>query len=218
MYAEDEFLALSGIQHFSYCRRQWALIHIEQLWQENLFTVLGDMMHERAHDECIRERRADRLTIRGMTIRSARLGIWGKCDVVEFIKCESGHPLIGEDGLWLPVPVEYKRGKSKESNEDRLQLCAQAMCLEDMLACDLHVGFLYYGSTRSREQVELTPGLRESVEVAVREMHRLYARHHVPKVRGGARCNGCSLRERCLPKVQSKKVETYMDEMIGTRS
>lgn len=215
MYADDEFLALSGIQHFSYCRRQWVLIHIEQMWAGNIFTTLGDMMHERAHDESIRERRGDMLIVRGMTVRSPRLGVWGMCDVVEFHAAQEGHPLYGEDGLWLPVPIEYKRGKSKDGNEDRLQLCAQAMCLEDMLACDVPFGFLYYGATRSREHVELTAELRGAVEAALDEMHRLYDRRHVPNVRRGVRCRGCSLIDLCMPRVQGQKVENYMSEMLG---
>lgn len=215
MYTDDEFLALSGIQHFAYCRRQWALIHVEQLWGDSLFTVLGDMLHERAHNESIRERRGDVLSVRGMTVRSSRLGLWGKCDVIEFRANRYGHPLFGEDGLWLPVPVEYKRGSSKTGNEDRLQLCAQAMCLEDMFACDLSEGYLYYGSTHSREHVPLTKELRAEVEVSAVEMHRLFKRGHIPHVKRGARCRACSLAELCLPKVQEARVASYMREMLG---
>ena len=218
MYADDEFLALSGIQHFAFCRRQWALIHIEQMWSDNLLTALGDIMHERAHNEEIRERRGDTLIVRGMTVRSTRLGIWGKCDVIEFKKATEGHPLYGEDGLWLPIPVEYKRGKSKVGDEDRLQLCAQAMCLEDMFSCDVSEGFLYYGKTRSREQVALTSELRQGVEACAAEMHRLYARGHVPRVKREAKCRSCSLVDMCLPKVQSQSVARYMSEMMGDAS
>lgn len=218
MYAEDEFLALSGIQHFAFCRRQWALIHIEQMWSDNLLTTLGDLMHDRAHNEGIRERRGDTLVVRGMTVRSARLGIWGKCDVVEFKKSADGHPLCGEDGLWLSAPVEYKRGESKIGNEDRLQLCAQAMCLEDMFACDIVEGFLYYGKTHSREGVIFTQELRQSVEDSVKEMHRLYARGHVPQVKRGEKCRACSLGDLCLPKTQMRSVERYMSEMMGDNS
>ena len=218
MYTDDEFLALSGIQHFAFCRRQWALIHIEQMWGDNLLTALGDIMHERAHNEEIRERRGDTLIVRGMTVRSARLGIWGKCDVIEFKQSVDGHPLFGEDGLWLPVPVEYKRGKSKVGDEDRMQLCAQAMCLEDMFACDVAEGFLYYGKTRSREQVALTPELRQSVVACIEEMHRLYARGYVPQVKREAKCRACSLVDLCLPKVQSQSVARYMSEMMGDAS
>lgn len=218
MYPDDEFLALSGIQHFAFCRRQWGLIHVEELWEDNLLTTLGDIMHTRAHDEGIRERRGNILVVRGMTVRSPLLGIWGKCDVVEFKRSSDGHPLFGEDGLWLPVPVEYKRGRSKMGDEDRLQLCAQAMCLEDMFACDLCEGFLYYGKTRSREHVSFTPDLRQHVKSDVAEMHRLYARGCVPRVKPGAKCRSCSLVDMCMPKTQAKSVEKYMREMMDDTS
>jgi len=215
MYPEDEFLALSGIQHFAFCRRQWALIHIDQEWSENLLTAQGDLMHERAHNEALRERRGSVLTVRGLTVRSPELGIWGKCDVVEFHQSDDGFPLAGEEGLWHVVPVEYKHGRSKPGNEDRLQLCAQAMCLESMFACELEEGFLYYGATRSRELVALTDELREQVKGCVAEMHALYARHHVPRVKRSGSCRACSLVEICLPKAIDRPVARYMSSMLG---
>lgn len=141
MYSDEELLALSGIQHFAFCRRQWALIHIERRWQENYLTASGQMMHQRAHDEEIRERRGTLLIVRGLFVRSSELGLSGVCDIVEFHQDEQGVPLFGEDGAWMPVPVEYKRGKSKSGECDRLQVCAQAMCLEEMLGCDIASGF-----------------------------------------------------------------------------
>ena len=129
-YQEADYLQLSGLQHFSFCRRQWALIHVEQQWQDNLRTVEGDILHERAHDETIRERSRNKITFRGLRISSSELGISGSCDVVEFLRSDRGTRLAGEDGIWQPYPVEYKRGSSKLIDADRLQLCAQAMCLE----------------------------------------------------------------------------------------
>lgn len=215
MYREEEYLALSGVQHFAFCRRQWALIHIEREWEENLLTAEGELMHERAHNEAIRERRGDTLTVRGLTVRSSELGIWGKCDVVEFTQDPAGHPLDGVDGLWRPVPVEYKRGRSKSGDEDRMQLCAQAMCLEDMFACDLPAGFLYYGSTHSRERVELTPELRSKVRDAIEEMHHLYERRRIPKVKRRSRCRSCSLVDVCMPRATSRSAAAYVDQMLG---
>ena len=196
MFDEDRYLALSGIQHFAFCRRQWALIHIEQIWAENLLTVQGSLMHERAHDEAVRERRGSVLTVRGLSVHSRRLGIWGKCDVVEFHVDPKGHPLTGEDGLWRTVPVEYKRGSSKSIDADRLQLCAQAICLEDMFAEDIETGYLFYGKTRSRERVDMTNSLRSEVAKSFSEMHRLYERRYVPRVRPFAACKSCSLADR----------------------
>ena len=128
-YHEEDFLQLSGLQHFAFCWRQWALIHIEQQWRENLRTVEGDLFHRRAHDEQARERRGDTLILRGLSVASPTLGLSGQCDVVEFHADPGGVPLRGEEGLWIPFPIEYKRGAPKTHRADELQLCAQAMCL-----------------------------------------------------------------------------------------
>ena len=130
--SEDELLKLSGLQHFAFCRRQWALIHIEQLWAENLRTVEGTLLHQRAHDEKQRERRGDTLILRNLSISSKSLGLSGQCDAVEFHAHPDGITLHGESGRWLPYPVEYKRGAPKSHQADELQLCAQAMCLEEI--------------------------------------------------------------------------------------
>lgn len=215
MYSDDEFLALSGVQHFAHCRRQWALIHIEQQWSDNVLTAQGNVAHVRAHDEGLRERRGDTLIVRGLFVRSPTLGVVGKCDVVEFVKDSAGHPLHGEDGLWRPVPVEYKHGRTKAGDEDRLQLCCQAMCLEEMFATDIKEGFLYYASTHSRERAELTESLRTEVKAAVEEMHHLYGRRYVPKVRPSSSCRACSLVDLCMPKASGISVAGYIDRMVG---
>lgn len=214
MYDEEEFLALSGIQHFAFCRRQWALIHIDQQWAENILTVQGEIMHQRAHDTSIREKRGDTLIIRGLAVHSSRLGISGVCDIVEFHRDHQGHPLCGEDGLWLPMPVEYKRGRTKKGDEDRLQLCAQALCLEEMLSCTIETGCLYYGESTSREHVRFSEGLRSKVYKMTEEMHALYQRGYIPNVRRKGSCRACSLHDFCLPKVIKKPVQSYIDSYI----
>ena len=155
-YREDEWLQLSGLQHFAFCRRQWALIHVEQLWAENLRTVEGDLLHRKAHDSADRESRGDLYILRGVSIQSCELGVSGQCDVIEFHRSEDGIPLQDKEGLWQPYPVEYKRGQPKENDADRLQLCGQAMCLEEMLSCEIKRGALFYGETRRRELVLIT--------------------------------------------------------------
>lgn len=160
-YQEEDYLPLSGLQHFVFCRRQWALIHIEQQWSENLLTVDGTLMHKNAHDQERREKRGDLLVVRGMPAFSAGLGISGQCDVVEFRKSPEGVSLRGQEGLWQPFPVEYKRGRPKEHQADELQLCAQAMCLEEMLCCAIPAGALYYGEPRRRTEVTFTEELRD---------------------------------------------------------
>lgn len=151
---DSDFLQLSGLQHFVFCRRQWALIHIENQWAENLRTVEGNILHQRAHDETVREVRGDCITVRGVDIHSPTMEVSGKCDVLEFRRSKTGVPLDGQTGLWQPYPVEYKRGEPKRMDADRLQLCCQAMCLEEMLCCDIPEGALFYGQTRRREQLE----------------------------------------------------------------
>lgn len=214
-FDEEDYLQLSGLQHFAFCRRQWALIHIENQWAENVRTVDGQLMHEHVHDQEARERRGDRLIVRGLAIHSAELGISGLCDAVEFTRNRDGVPLRGQEGLWLPYPVEYKRGKPKEHNADELQLCAQAMCLEEMLCCAVPEGALYYGEPRRRTVVSFTPELRNLVRDSLSEMHHLYERHCTPKVKPSKACNACSLKELCLPRLMSRRsVADYLSAAV----
>ena len=210
-YDEEDFLQLSGLQHFKFCCRQWALIHIENQWAENYRTADGRILHENAHNSEFSEQRGDRLITRDMRVFSATLGVSGACDILEFHRGSTGIPLKGKAGLWQPYPVEYKRGKPKQDTEDALQLCGQAMCLEEMLCCEIPVGALYYGEIRRRTEVLFTPDLRLEVQKLLTEMHALYDRGHTPKVKPTKACNACSLKELCLPKLmRSKSVETYL--------
>ena len=210
-YKEDEYLQLSGLQHFRFCRRQWALIHIESLWAENLRTVDGQILHERAHDPGLREKRPGLIVVRGMAVSSRTLGVSGACDVVEFRRGEDGISLSGREGLWKPYPVEYKRGESKTNDCDMLQLCAQAMCLEEMLCCSIPEGALYYGQPRRRQRVELTAEMRQKVRDMLLEMHDYYRRGYTPKVKPSKGCNACSMKELCLPKlIRSRPVREYL--------
>jgi len=214
-YQEDDYLLLSGIQHFAFCRRQWALIHIEQQWFENLRTVEGNILHERSHDTQYSEKRKDLLFIRGLKVSSSTLRVTGECDVVEFHKDPEGITLYGREGTWRPFPVEYKRGKPKENNADILQLCGQAMCLEEMLACSIPKGALFYWEIRRREIIDFTPALREEVCSMIKEMHMLYSRGYTPKVKTGNFCRACSLAEICLPKLCKRfSAEKYINDYI----
>ena len=206
-----ELLQLSGLQHFAYCPRQWALIHIEQQWQENERTADGRIFHSRAHDGASHELRGDLLILRGLRVFSDRLGISGTCDVVEFHRDPTGIVLPRFEGTWRPYPVEYKRGESKENNADRLQLCAQAMCLEEMLLCDIPEGSLFYGEARRREVVSLDAPLRAEVTQMLDQMQKYYNAHHTPKARQTKGCNACSLRDLCLPKLaKNSDVSSYI--------
>lgn len=215
MYGEEDYLMLSGIQHFAFCRRQWAMIHIEQQWAENYRTTAGELMHKKAHDDASFEKRGDLLIIRGMRISSRNLGLSGQCDVVEFHQDENGVSLFGYDGKWKPIPVEYKRGTPKENNADELQLCAQAMCLEEMLQVYVQDGYLYYGENRRRSHVDFTDSLREEVRNAAKEMHELFQRGYTPNVKPTKKCKACSLENLCLPKLQKTvKVREYIEKGI----
>lgn len=206
---------MSGLQHFRFCRRRWALIHIEHQWAENYRTVDGSLMHRNAHDKGFHESRGDLLITRGMNVFSATLGVSGECDVVEFHRGDEGVPLHGRDGLWQPYPVEYKRGAPSERSGDSLQLCGQAMCLEEMLCCSIPEGALYFGETRRRVTVSFTEELRQSVRGQLEEMHQLYQRGYTPKVKPTKACGACSLKELCLPGLlRIKPVADYLAEAM----
>ena len=197
--SERGILMLSGLQHFAYCRRQLALIHVEQQWQENLHTAEGQVFHRRAHDEEQTEVRGDTIIVRGMRVQSERLGISGICDVVEFTRSPDGIALAGREGRYQVHPVEYKKGAPKEHQADELQLCAQAMCLEEMLLCRIDEGSLFYGEPRRRTRVTFSPELRAQAEQMLGEMHQMDERGHTPRVKRHKGCSACSLKEICLP-------------------
>lgn len=215
-YEEEDFLMLSGIQHFSFCKRQWALIHLEQQWEENLRTVEGNVFHKKAHDGYSSEKRGDTILSRGMPVFSRTLGTNGVCDIVEFRRDdERGIPLKGREGKYLVYPVEYKRGEPKEDETDILQMAAQAMCLEEMLGCEIDKGYLFYGEIRRRLEVPLTNALRRQVREAFREMHQYYERKHTPMVRRTKACNACSLKDICLPQLlKNKSAKAYISRRI----
>ena len=214
-YNEADYLQLSGIQHFRFCRRQWALIHIENQWAENSRTVGGEIMPERAHDSELRERRGDLLITRNMPVASPTLGVSGACDVVEFRRSDHGCTIAGESGSFQPYPVEYKHGAPRADTANELQLCGQAMCLEEMLCCDIPCGALYFGETRRRVEVNFTPELRQEVQDCLREMHALFQRGYTPRVKPTKACNACSLKELCLPKLmRTGSVKTYLRKSL----
>jgi len=208
IYVEDNLIMISALQHMVFCPRQCALIHVEQMWTESGRTVEGSLMHERVHEQD-RESRGDLRIERGVPLRSLRLGLIGKSDVIEFHK-------IGE-GLWRPFPVEYKLGKPKVDNCDKVQLCAQAMCLEEMLDIEVPGGSIFYGRTRRRLDVEFDSPLRRETEEAAAITHALIESGITPKPVYGKRCKSCSLVDECLPKTLQKKrsVKTYLARVMG---
>ncbi len=220
-YTSDELLPLSGIQHFVFCRRQWALIHVEHQWQENVLTVEGKLLHKRVDDPFFNETRKGVITTRAVPVASYRLGLSGICDVVEFTLLEAqdkgdGVKLPGREGLYHPAPVEYKRGKEKHDACDEAQLCAQALCLEEMLSVRIPTGYLYYGETRRRVDVPLNAELRELVRKMAEEMHGYFQRGYTPRVKPSKACRSCSLADVCLPSLQEKVMPAsqYIQERL----
>lgn len=212
-YEEDDFLQLSGLQHFRFCRRRWALIHVENLWAENERTIEGELMHQRAHDPTLKEKRKDVIVTHGINVHSRLLGVSGQCDVLELHRDPNGIPLPGRRGLWTPYPVEYKRGQPNERAGDELQLCGQAMCLEEMLCCKVREGALFYGEIRRRRNVVFTLQLRQEVKKSLTEMHDFMRRGYTPKVKPSKSCNACSLRDLCLPKLMNaRSVSDYLQK------
>lgn len=208
-------MLISGLQHFAFCPRQWALIHLEQQWLENERTADGRIFHGRAHDGPAHELRGDLLILRNLRVFSDRLGISGNCDVVEFRRDPDGVALPGYEGSWKPYPVEYKRGEPKSHDADRLQLCAQALCLEEMLLCHIPEGSLFYGETRRREVVAMDCELRTAVEHMLEQMRRYYRTGHTPKARQTKSCNACSLRDICLPRLgRLTDVSSYINSRL----
>ncbi len=204
MYDEDQLLPISALQHLLFCPRQCALIHIEQLWDENVLTAEGRIAHEKV-DQGVAETRSGRRIVFGLPLRSFRLGLVGKADVVEFSGVEGGKAIV--------FPVEHKRGRPKQKDCDRVQLCAQAMCLEEMLGAAVVKGALFYGKTRRREDVAFDAGLRGLTEETARELHRLLDSGITPRAEYGKKCRSCSLINLCMPRVSAagRSVKRYID-------
>lgn len=214
-YKEEDFLKLSGLQHYIFCDRQWALIHIENQWAENAKTVDGEFFHKNAHNSISHEKRGNILITRGMYIHSRELGVSGQCDVVEYHRDNAGIQLPNENGKWVPLPVEYKRGHAKIDDSDKVQVCAQAMCLEEMYCCAIPMGAIFYGETRRRQDVNLTLELRQLVKTTLKKMHELYGRGKTPKARLKSGCRSCSLKEICVPELPTEEsVESYITHMV----
>lgn len=206
---------ISGIQHFLFCRRQWALIHVECLWEENRLTAEGNVLHKRAHNDQLTEKRPGLIITRSMQVSSPNLGMTGQCDIVEFQQSEEGAVIHGHRGRWLICPIEYKHGKDKYDASDMLQLCCQAMCLEEMTACPIPYGYLYYHQIRRRRKIDFTEELREQVRRTAEEMHAYFQRGYTPKVKPNQRCRSCSLKDLCLPRLcRNISVETYYDSFM----
>lgn len=225
-----ELLPLSGLQHVIYCPRQCALIHVEGVFTENRFTLEGRHLHERVDDASTHSEEGYRIA-RAMPLVSKRLGVFGVADVVEF---HPVLPLVGSDRRAdrpdsarpadAPYPVEYKRGRRHHRLADQVQLCAQAMALEEMFACEIAEGALFYDKSKRRQVVVLDAALREATARAAQEFHRLWTERITPPPVNDDRCDDCSLRDWCLPGVVATpgRVNRYLEGLqtgsIGLRA
>jgi len=215
-YTDDELLLLSGIQHFCFCKRQWALIHVEQQWQDNLRTQEGHFIHERVDDPFINESRGDVIISRAFPLISYSLGLTGVADVVEFVRSATGIPISNHDGRWLVKPIEYKRGKPKIDERDEVQLCAQVICLEEMFGVRITTADFYYNEIRRRHHLDITDDLRSHVFSLASEMHEIFQKGITPDAIMGKNCSLCSLRDICVPKLTKKKknVRSYIARYV----
>lgn len=188
---QQEPIMISALNHYLYCPRRCALVHVEQVWSENLYTMRGNEVHENVHDDSSHEIAGVRYE-RALPIWSRRLNITGKADLVEF-----------HDGI--PYPVEYKSGRHKEFENDYAQLCAQAICLEEMFSVPVAMGAIYWHGSRERREIALTPEMRVRVEELVTQVREMLDRGVMPPPVNDKRCQDCSLRESCLPVVVAER-------------
>jgi CRISPR-associated exonuclease Cas4 len=196
MSGDDDYLPLSGLQHLLFCERQCALIHVEQVWAENALTTQGKLLHERVDLQGLEQRPGVRIE-RAVPLRSDRLRLIGKADVVEF------HAVPGESRRWQPFPVEYKRGRRRKWLHDEVQVCAQAMCLEEMVGVPVPEGALYYAASRRRREVTIDAALRGETVTAAARFHELVAKGETPPAQLQRKCVNCSLHEICLPELST---------------
>lgn len=216
-YNEEDYLMLSGIQHFYFCKRQWALIHIEQQWAENQATMEGHYLHEWVDDPFFTESRKSVVISRAVSVSSSVLGLSGILDVLEFHQAESGIQLPNKEGYWVPQIVEYKHGKPKKDLCDQVQLAAQVICLEEKFNCQITQSAFYYHEVNRRQTVVITEELRQFVKTLADEMHRLYQLGETPKAEIRKHCSKCSLYEICMPRLTNRKssVSHYMQMQIA---
>lgn len=217
-YNEEDMLMLSGIQHFMFCPRQWALIHIDQQWEENRLTMEGNLLHTNVDNPSYRQKNGDTITLRSVSVASKELGLYGITDAVELIPTANGEKGIQHKlypGCWKPFPIEYKRGKPKRSAIDEVQLAAQVLCLEDMYDIHIEYGALYYGETKHREVIHINQTLRDQTIECAKEMHRVFQMGIIPKASKGKYCKNCSLVDICMPDLENRStVKHYLKKYL----
>lgn len=218
MYAEEDLLPLSGLQHLSFCERRWALVQMERQWEENVFTAEGELLHEKAHSAAV-ESRPGVLVRRTLPLRSFRLGLSGQADVVEFLPCTAGGiAMPRRKGLWRPYPIEYKRTRDRHGSVAyRIQLCAQALCLEEMLHTLVSEGAVFDGKAKRRQEIQFDAALRRDVEALAMRMHAILESRKTPPAVYANKCGNCSMNPVCLPTLaQSAAASAYLHRSVAS--
>lgn len=214
MYTEEEMLMLSGIQHYMFCPRQWALIHIEQQWEDNRLTVEGNILHRNVDNPFYRQKNGDVITLRSLHIASKELGLYGITDAVELVPSYTSENAITHSrypGFWKPYPVEYKRGHHKPDERDEVQLAAQVMCLEEMYGITIPYGALYYNEVKRREVITISDALRNTTMQCAIRMHEIYRSGVMPEAVKRSHCRNCSLKDICMPETSGcSQVSFYL--------
>jgi CRISPR-associated protein Cas4 len=212
MSRPDDYLMLSGIQHFYFCKRQWALIHIEQVWSDNSFTAKGNGLYEITDDPYLKEKRRNVIISRAIPVSSKELRLSGILDTVEFINSDEGIEIADKKGLWMPNIVEYKRGKAKKDNRDVVKVVVQVMCLEEKYNSRIESANLFYFSTKKRETITISDQLRDEVRAIADQMHTMYENKLTPDAEYFKNCTMCSLYDLCMPRLTKKKksVQNYL--------
>ena len=205
---------LSGIQHYVYCPRQWALIHIEQVWAENRYTAEGHFLHKQVDNPFYRQKNGDTVTLRSVAISSKSLGLYGYTDAIELQPSDVPDNCITHPsypGYWKPCLIEYKRGHPKTDERDEVQLAAQVLCFEEMHNIKIDYGYLFYGETRRRKEVRIDEKLRRLTQEYSNEMHHIFGIGEIPKAIKSNKCDSCSLYDICLPDTKNKSLaKTYL--------
>lgn len=217
-YTENEMLMLSGIQHYVFCPRQWALIHVEQQWDDNSLTMEGHILHKNVDNPSYRQKNGNRITLRSVSIASKELGLYGLSDAIELIPTDDASNAITHkryNGLWIPIPVEYKHGKRKPDYRDKTQVVAQAMCLEEMYDITIPYGILYYKEENLRDYVEINSEIRELVKQYADRMHEIFSCGITPLAEYKPHCKRCSMIDICMPELKSaSKVKKYLESYL----
>lgn len=218
MYGDYDLIPISSLMHGRFCPRRCVLIHVDGVWTENRLTASGRVLHERV-DSGVRESRRDRRIAATLRLVSHRLGVAGIADMVEFHRVGdmdvSGAKLPNAHGTWKPFPVEYKHGKPNGRQADEVQLCAQAMCLEEMLDVVVPAGALFYGETRRRVDVAFDEGLRSLTVQTAEAVHRMLAGNEIPSAERGKWCDSCSLVDDCQPDSQGRSARDWIDRRMA---